>query len=198
MTAQEPEILIFEGERMYMPTNPDLNGKADCGFGLSTANYRGYIGAWEIVDSKLYLNEVKNGFMKEKGPCFADWVSQELHVWKGNLLRYIHAGYGSTYEEDMFLSIENGILKCTVIESNVEKFKASALQEVRDASSKDNIRYLYGEYLDPQGSLSRLIERSTDRKQEYTDLQKDLEFDIKQRLLVLAEDPNSGISLVYK
>ena len=198
MTAQEPEILIFEGERMYMPTTPDLNGKADCGFSLHTANHRGYVGVWEIIENKLYLNEVHNGFMPEKGPFFADWVSQELHVWKGNLLHYVHAGYGSTYEEDMFLSLDNGIVKCSVIESNVEKFKNRALQEVCDANSKENIRHLYGKYLDPLGSLSRLIEKSTDRKQEYVALQKDLEFDIKQRLIVLSEDPASGITLVYR
>lgn len=175
-----------------------VNGKADCGFSLHTANHRGYVGVWEIVESKLYLNEVHNGFMPEKGHFFADWVSQELHVWKGNLLHYVHSGYGLTYEEDIFLSIDNGILKHTVIESNVEKFKDRALQEVRDASSKENIRHLYEAYLDPHGSLSRLIEKSTDRKQEYAALQKDLEFDIKQRLIVLSEDPNSGIKLVYK
>lgn len=197
MTAQDPEILIFEGERLYMPTLIDLNGTADCGFPSHTANNRGYVGIWEIVDSKLYLNEVENGRMKEKGSLFADWVSQELHVWKGNLLRYMHAGWGSIYEEDMFLSIDNGILKCAVIENNVEKFKAKALQEVRDAP-KDNIRYLYEQYLDPRGPLSRLIEKSTTRKQEYADLQKDLEFDIKQRLLILAEDPANGIKLQYK
>jgi hypothetical protein len=198
MTAQQAEILIIDGERMYMTSNPSLNGKAEGCMSFCTGNYRGYIGIWEIVDNKLYLNGVEEGFMKEKGPIFADWVSEELHVWKGNLLQYIHAGYSSMYEEDMFLSINSGILKHTVIESNVEKFKTRALQEVRDADSKQRIQYLYGEYLDPRGNLSRLIEKSTDRKQEYAALQNDIEFDIKQRLLVLAEDPNSGIKLVYK
>jgi hypothetical protein len=198
MTAQEPEVLIFDGERLDMTSNPSLNGKAEAGWSMKTSNYRGYVGVWEIVDNKLYLNKVDGGFMKEKGPFFADWVSQELHVWKGNELSYVHAGYGSMYEEDMFFDIEYGILKGTRTESNVEKFKDLAVHEVRDASSKTRMQYLYGLYLDPKGSLSRLIDKSTERKQEYTSLQKDLEFDFKQRLVALAEDPASGISLVYK
>ncbi|MCK9567858.1 hypothetical protein M0R72_02760 [Candidatus Pacearchaeota archaeon] len=198
MTAQQPEILIIDGEELEMVSNPSLHDKAEAGWSTKTSNYRGYVGEWEIVDNKLYLNRVVGGVMKGKGPFFADWVSQELHVWKGNLLNYVHAGYGSMYEEDMFLSINGGLLKSTVIESNVEKFKAQALREVQEANSKQRIQYLYGTYLDPRGSLSRLIEKSTDRKKEYTDLKNDLEFDFKQRLIILSEDPNSGIKLVYK
>jgi len=198
MTAQQPEIIIIDGEELEMTSNPSLHDKAEAGWSMDTSNYRGYVGEWEIVDNNLYLNRVVGGVMKGKGPFFADWVSQELHVWKGNLLHYVHAGYGSVYEEDMFLSIDNGILKCTVTESNVEKFKEQVFKEVRDAYSKENIAYLYRNYLAPNGELSRLIEKSKERKQEYIDFQKDLEFDVKQRLIVLSEDPSSGISLVYK
>ena len=198
MTAQETEILIFNGEQLDMTSNPDLNDNAEPSHPFHTANYRGYVGVWEIVDNKLYLNKVNGGFMRDKGPFFAEWVSQELHVWKGNLLNYVHTGYGSMYENDMFFDIDHGILKGTRVECNVEKFKDQAVKEIREASSKQRIQYLYGEYLDPRGSLSRLVEKSTDRKQEYTNFQKDLEFDFKQRLTILAEDPNSGISLKYK
>lgn len=199
MTAQQPEILILEGEELDMISNPSLNGKAERGFGLSTGTYRGYVGVWEIKDDKLYLNEVRGAFMAEKGPFFADWVSQELHVWRGNLLNYVHAGYGSMYEEDAFFGIENGILKGIRSESNIEKFADNASQEIRLADSKLRIQYLYGLYLDPKGELSRLIEKSKNSKREYyISLQKDLEFDFKQKLIALSEDPNSGVSLVYK
>jgi hypothetical protein len=198
MTAQETEILIFDDEQFDMTSNPSLNGKAEAGFSGRTSNYRGYVGVWEVKDNKLYLNEVRGGFMMEKGPFLADWVSQELHVWKGLLLHYVHAGYGSMYEEDMFFDIEYGILKGTRTESNVEKFKELVVQEVREASNKTRMQYLYSLYLDPHGELSRLIARSIERKQEYANLQQDLEFDFKQRLMALAEDPASGISLVYK
>jgi hypothetical protein len=199
MTAQEPEILIYEGDRLEMISNPSLNEKAEAGWSMKTSNYRGYVGVWEIRDDKLYLNEVNGGFMRERGPFFADWVSQELHVWRGNLLHYVHAGYGSMYEEDAFFGIENGILKGIRSESNIEKFAERAGEEVRTANSKVRIQYLYGKYLDPKGDLSRLIEKSKNSKREfYASLQKDLEFDFKQKLIALSEDPNSGISLVYK
>lgn len=220
MTAQEPEILIFNGKKMMMTTNPSIDEKVipkPFGLGLKTSNYRGYIGTWEIKDGKLYLNDVEGGYMKEK-PIFADWVSHPLHVWGGNLLRYVHAGYGSMYEQDIIFEIENGVVQNIRTESNVEKFKEQAIQEVQNSSNKTNISFLYSIYLAPNGELSRLIEKLTEqehalgeqagsvyerrdiklKKQDYINLQKELEMEFQKRLQELAKDPNSGISLVYK
>jgi hypothetical protein len=198
MTAQTPEVLIMNGQEFMMISTPDLNGKATYGFCLSTGNYRGYVGVWEIKDSKLYLNQMKHGQMLEDGPIFADWVSQELIVWKGNMLAYIHAGFDSVFEEEMSLDIKQGILKNRMEKSNIERYKSNAFKEINEADSKQRLQYLYRCYLDPNGDLSRLIAKSTNRKQEYIDFQKSLEFDFKQRLIILSEDPNSGITLRYK
>lgn len=199
MTAQTPEILIYEGEELNMTSNPSLNDMADRGWGLSTGNYRGYVGVWEIKDNKLYLNEVRGGFKKEELPAFADWISEELHAWKGNMLHYVHAGYGSMYEEDVFFKIESGILNGIRSENNIDKFCDLASESVRSADTKQRIQYLYGAYLDPRGELARLIDKSKgDKRDRYVALKNDLEFDFKQRLIAMAEDPNSGITLVYK
>lgn len=203
MTAQQPEVLIYNGKQLEMISLPDLNGKLTPGFGSSTNLYRGYIGIWEIKDNKLYLNGRKeSGFMKEPGPIFADWVSQELHVWVGNVLEYKHAGFGSTYEEDWFFLIENGILQSIRTVNNIESYKQKAIDEINSATTKPVLARLYNKYLNPNkefNTLSWLIDQSTGyRWQDYVQFQKDLEFDFKQRLIVLADDPNSGITLAYK
>jgi hypothetical protein len=198
MTAQEPEILIYNGEKFSMISNPSVDGYVDAGFGLCTANYRGYVGIWEIKDDKLYLVDTHSGWMKKPGPIFADWVSQELSVWKGNLLHYVHAGYGSVYEEDMFFNIQCGVLKGIRTEDNTKKYKEFAIAGIETAKNKHSISYLYSLYLDPKGELSRLIEKSSDRKDFYIGIQKELEIVFKKKLNELAKDPNSGIVLQYK
>ena len=39
---------------------------------------------------------------------FADWYSGEIRVPQGKLLEYIHLGFASVYEKDLFLKIEAG------------------------------------------------------------------------------------------
>jgi len=205
MTAQAPEILIYNGREMAMITNPDVNPGCDyvSGFSMNTGNYRGYVGTWEIKDDrKLYLCNVDGGRTKNyPDPVFADWISHDLEVWSGNLLRYVHAGYGSMFEENVIFKIESGILKDVRIEDNTPKFKKLAIEEIRCFKNKANISYLYSIYLDPRGgsfSLQQVIDKSTTRKDWYLELRKELEDVFKERLVELAKDPESGITLVYR
>jgi len=72
MTAQAREILIYEGKTFGMASEPfsqyiiknklELHLRAP-----STALYRGYIGEWEITDSKLFLTEISGkGEIKDR------------------------------------------------------------------------------------------------------------------------------------
>lgn len=199
MTAQEPEILIYNGRQLDMISNPDINpGNAnEWRMPFHTANYRGYVGTWEIKDNKLYLVNVSGG-TDVKLPAFADWVTQDLEAWSGNLLHYVHAGYGSMYEENIIFKIEAGVLVDIRIEDNTKKFRELAIKDVQSSKNKINMGFLYGIYLDPKGELSRLIEKSTSRKEEYITLQQELEVEFKKKLVELAKDPESGIVLQYK
>lgn len=48
-------------------------------------------------------------------PVFADWFSGELRIPEGKQLKYVHGGYGSTYERDRLIQIERGrVLRCWV------------------------------------------------------------------------------------
>ena len=40
---------------------------------------------------------------------FANWFSGIIKIEKGYLLEYVHMGYESKYEEDLFLVFEEGI-----------------------------------------------------------------------------------------
>jgi hypothetical protein len=41
-------------------------------------------------------------------PVFADWYSGELRIPEGEMIQYVHGGYGTTYERDRLILIERG------------------------------------------------------------------------------------------
>jgi len=127
MTAQAHELLIIEGEKTSMPycppipaDHPDIEFLDDDKIEqekdipviiFSTACWRQYIGTWELKDGKLYLVDVKGRYKKTSDkPIFADWVTTVLRVTSGELLHYVHMGFGSVYEFENHIKIENGIV----------------------------------------------------------------------------------------
>jgi hypothetical protein len=95
----------------------------------SSANWRGYVATWEIADNKLYLTKVASWlcvvfgepstckqvelldiFPTEvaDGKVLADWYTGVLRVPDGKQLRYVHMGYGSTYERDLMFEVRAG------------------------------------------------------------------------------------------
>lgn len=198
MTAQEPEILIVDGDKYEMPCCPpvardDYNGMN--GVFTRTSNYRGYVGTWEIKEDKLFLVD---GPERMEYPVFADWVTQELHIWNGPELEYVHAGFGSLYEEDVYFTVENGVVTGGRKESNVDKFCARAKENVKTASTQPRISVLYAQYLAPESKLTKLVNTEGPNQPKYTLLQFELEELFKDRLHELSKDPSSGIKLVYK
>jgi hypothetical protein len=43
--------------------------------------------------------------------AFAYWFTGKVRLPQGDLLQYVHGGFKSIYERDIFLHFENGILK---------------------------------------------------------------------------------------
>lgn len=130
MTAQAAETLIYKGEKHSLcstPLGPYLQSSAsEVNFcSTSTALWRGYIGTWTIEGERLYLVKLK-GFIERDDKVedvglsylfpdypdgvFAHWYSGELRCPMGELLNYVHMGYGSTYEMDLFIEIERGVV----------------------------------------------------------------------------------------
>src|SRR5699024_5026822 len=85
-----------------------------------------YIAEWILVDNQLYLsaiydclfndNKVKADLQLLFGDSYVDgkveanWVTEELIVPKGKLLKYFHTGYQSIYEQEIGFKIKAGKL----------------------------------------------------------------------------------------
>ena len=137
-TGQEADKIIYHGTERMLFSNPleDYYKDPDKRPGFmvapmttSTGNWRGYIASWEIVDGKLFLTEVDSwlcdnyarkdschkvkltelfGRKVSNGKVLADWYTGELRVPDGKELRYVHMGYGSTYERDLIFRVKSG------------------------------------------------------------------------------------------
>jgi hypothetical protein len=117
MTAQMHEKLILEGEATTMAFCPPipfdnprivLNEQQRI---MSTGCWRGYIGTWELEEGRLYLVDITGLFqLVGDDPLPADWVTGVLRIPHGDLLQYIHMGFGSIYEFETHLKIENGVV----------------------------------------------------------------------------------------
>ena len=131
MTVQISEILIYNGAEYQLesvPLEPYLE-KHNIIFGATnSACWRGYIGHWLIEGGCLYLTNLSahiaiNGNSRWAGEevgmdylfpgqerVFADWFSGEVRLPQGKLLAYVHLGFASVYEKDLFLKFVDGVL----------------------------------------------------------------------------------------
>lgn len=128
MTAQVAEKLIYGDKEIPLFTNPlSLYLKQSGIFFQSphTANWRGYIGTWEIIEvdgvERLYLVGLSAHKTYEEilglsdvfpgcDKVFAHWFSGELRCPQGAQLEYRHMGYGSIYEYDLLMEFKQGVL----------------------------------------------------------------------------------------
>jgi len=145
MTAQIPEQIWIDGERCAMCSEPlddyfRLSGEKPPFRSDSTALWRGYEGTWELLGERLYLVALRGTF--ENGTpaileaffpdfpdrVFAHWYSGQVRIPRGKLLRYVHGGYASTYEEDWLIRFEHGV----VVERSVRRNGQAAATDAAD------------------------------------------------------------------
>ncbi|MBN1119446.1 MAG: hypothetical protein JXJ17_00075 [Anaerolineae bacterium] len=124
MTAQVHEQIIIDGELTTMAFCPPIpenhsriveipyeeaRSKADSHIVFTTACWRKYIGTWEIRDGRFYLTDIQGRYeLTGDDPLLADWFSGVLRVPRGEMLHYVHMGFGSIYEEEIHIKIEAG------------------------------------------------------------------------------------------
>ena len=135
MTAQIHEKLIYEGEETSMAFCPPLPEnhpriKDDEIKFVSSGCWRGYIGTWEIKEGKFYLVDIKGKYkLVGDSPIFADWFSGVIRIPRGELLHYVHMGFGSVFEEELHVKIEKGIVqKKKLIDNRHKKVDLAALR----------------------------------------------------------------------
>ncbi|WP_415887698.1 hypothetical protein ACMXYO_06385 [Neptuniibacter sp. QD37_6] len=96
MTNQISETLIIGAQDLRMQSAPDLPpmdhllerdnwppsqfdpNNPDC-LTYGTCCWRGYIGSWEVIGSKLFLREVRGKYkLKQDKPLLAVWITDNL------------------------------------------------------------------------------------------------------------------------
>jgi hypothetical protein len=135
MTAQIAEYLRYQGDGVRMCTEPlgdyfAMGGRNPKFTASNTANWRGYIGGWEIVAGRLYLVKI-TGVLEDGSDAsletvfpgfpdrvFAHWYTGTIRIPRGKMLQYVHGGYGSLYERDEMLDLERGVIRRTWIRYN--------------------------------------------------------------------------------
>lgn len=128
MTAQVGETLIYNNEEYSLATEPlsPYLAKHNIKFPFTmTTCRRGYCGKWLIENNKLYLIDLKANSGKfffdgrtvgidylfpGQNKVFADWYSGKIRIPYGEMMQYVHQGYASLYEKELFLTVESGII----------------------------------------------------------------------------------------
>ncbi len=135
MTAQISEILHYQGRKQRMCTEPlgDYFALADIKPGFefsSTALWRGYVGEWDVQDGRLYLIKLTGNLEGGRSASletffpgfpdrvFAHWYTGQVRLPMGELVQYVHGGYGSTYEQDLLIDFDQGVVKQTTLRHN--------------------------------------------------------------------------------
>jgi hypothetical protein len=137
MTAQSHESITYNGQRYSMATEPlnqylRSNNVSLPRNGICSSCWRGYTGFWEIKNDRLYLtgleifeetinNSGMNYLFPGQREVFAEWFSGEIRIVCGKMLHYVHLGYESVFEEDMFLYFKDGVLINERIVDNRDK-----------------------------------------------------------------------------
>lgn len=127
MTKQLAEHIVVDGiECLLLSTPLDSVLGAVPLVPPHTALWRGYIGEWRIEGDYLLLMGLRAWVPGSDGtpvevsadvvlpgctlPVAASWVTSTLRVAAGAELRYVHAGFESTYEHEWLLEVRNGIV----------------------------------------------------------------------------------------
>jgi hypothetical protein len=140
-TAQYGDRLIIEKDTFWINSNPlegyfDKKGNRTINGedmqGSCTALWRGYVATWQIQNDSLFLVRIQTDYCddnpidldvkKEFGAnkAFANWVNQTIVQTKGELIQYVHMGYMSIYEQEIYRKFENGKIKNTKVKKYVE------------------------------------------------------------------------------
>ncbi|MFH1050859.1 MAG: hypothetical protein V1779_08030 [bacterium] len=137
MTAQVREILIIKGEKHGLSCvpailenaeyleklEPDKGKKYYSGIFGSTACWRRYRATWEIKEDKFYFVDIEGAYRKKNmEPIFAEWFSGIIKYPQGKLLKRVHLGFFSVYEEEVLIRIESGVVLSIEIIDNRKRY----------------------------------------------------------------------------
>lgn len=144
-TGQVPDYLVIDSDTFAIFSNPlesyfeeennrEISGLRGCG---STACWRGYKAFWLLSNDSLFLTKITSchsfdwckdirdadlgimfGNEYNSKTVFASWFTGGILIPKGNLIQYVHMGYGSIYEEEETIIFKRGTEIKRKIKSN--------------------------------------------------------------------------------
>lgn len=162
-TAQYPDKVLYDGKEYNLHTNPmeayftKYPDKKPKGGVMSTALWRGYVATfyfkennlvlkdieieiWDEKEDKTTWKSVKNGIVIKGEDFLIDWFTGILVLPYGELVNYVHMGYGSTYSNYILLEVKKGKItgKRNFDYKQYENFKEKQFQEFKktDAYNK--------------------------------------------------------------
>ena len=130
-TAQYSDVIIYDGVVTSLYSNPlesffeaNPNRKPETEV-ISSANWRGYIATFEIIDSKLYVKDITiekwtkignktkqvsviDDVFPEESDRFCTFYSGLLILLQGDLVNYTHLSYASLYEKYIVIGVFSG------------------------------------------------------------------------------------------
>ena len=149
-TAQAPDLIKVDGSTYDLLTNPltpFLVEHAGClpeTDIISTGNYRGYIAMWAIRGGKLFVEDVTvpasdrdlpamRALFGDEAPRAATWFSGHLIIATGELVEYVHLGYGSTYGSYIVATVIEGQVRerRTLSRAEFEAFRRAQFEAFR-------------------------------------------------------------------
>ena len=153
MTAQAGDILIYKEEELFMAAEPlagylktvSLPNKL---VAPTTACWRGYYSKWAIDNKKLFLIEWEgyildcqkvgmNYIFPGEEIVFANWFTGTIRIPMGEIVSYIHGGYASVHEGDLFLEIKKGVL----VKEDIKWLTEKEIEKIKKEAENDDLPF---------------------------------------------------------
>lgn len=162
-TAQQPDIIEVDGKRYAMHAEPlniyldQIGWKLPDEADIWSSNWRGYIAFYKVQDNKLVLTDAtisitendqskRVSIMESIFPgghqVVVDWFSGALILPHGELVEYVHMGYGSTYEKYLLLKVREGQV-FEKLSFTLDEFKAYKEQQFEKFKQTDAYKQAY-------------------------------------------------------
>jgi hypothetical protein len=150
MAAQLPDVLILDGKKMDLYSNPlepywIFSKRKRPVFQTTASCKRGYIATWQICDKLLILKGIEASvekrsllfwkktiryslkmlFRKERGAgVVALWFTGKIRIPHGNRTLYVHHEYDSRFEREMVITVDKGkVVKTVVLDYTQQKLQ---------------------------------------------------------------------------
>ncbi|WP_154659593.1 hypothetical protein [Arenimonas composti] len=131
-TAQEGDRIRLDGKEFWLQTEPLEEWIKAQGWRppeaamISSSNWRGYIAEWTVEEGQLVLvdawirvrgrseefsmqqQSIREDLFPAMPRVVADWYSGAILIPDGELVDYVHLGYGSTFDHYQLLIVEHG------------------------------------------------------------------------------------------